>query len=484
MIGPTALQWSGLVRRSAFGFLKRAKADTLFLMRKPLLLALAGLLAAAAACGPTIVPAPIVTTPKFPEFVQPPVPLALAGSRAIVNHERAWRFSQAGDLRNAEREIATALKLTPGFYPAETAAGYLELSRSDAKTGLARFEKAIELSGTYTAALVGRGQALVALGRELEAIAAFGAALAVDPSLTDLERRIEVLRFRGVERDLAAAREAARAGRTADAVRAYQAAIERSPDSAFLYRELGVVEQRTAAGDQAIAHFRKAVEIDPSDAASIAHIGEILEARGAQAGALRAYTDSLALETNDAVEAKREALIARAELAKLPEEYRAIEGAAQITRSDLAALIGVRLSALVLSMRSGEPVVVTDVRPHWAETWIMTVARAGIVEPFANHTFQPDAIVRRADLAQAASRLLARIGAPAEVRNWQDARIGFGDISTGHLAHPAATVAVAAGVMTATPDGSFLPARFVTGAEAVETVQRLQNLAARRSGGR
>ena len=456
-------------------------------MRKPPLLALAGLLAGSLACGPKTIPAPVVTTPKFPEFVQPPVPLALAGSRAIVNHERAWRFFQAGDVRNAEREIAAALKLAPGFFPAETAAGYLELSRKDAKAGLSRFDNAIELSGTYTSALVGRGQALVALGREAEAIAAFGAALAVDPSLTDLQRRIEVLRFRGLERDLAAARDAARSGRTAEATRAYQAAIESSPDSAFLYRELAGVERQMGATDLALANFRKAVELDPGDAASIAQIGETLEARGDEAGALGAYAESLALEFNEAVEARRDRLIAKAELAKLPEEYRAIEAADQVTRGDLAALIGVRLSALVLSMRSHEPVVVTDVRPHWAETWIMAVARAGVIEPFANHTFQPLALVRRADLAQAASRLLARIGTPAQMRTWQNARAKFADISVGHLAYPAASVAVAAGVMVATPDGSFLPSRAVTGAEAVQAVQRLQtmaNLAAARSGGR
>ena len=463
------------------------KADRLFLMRTLPLLALASLLAGASACAPKTIPLPVVSAPKFPEFVQPPVPLALSGSLAIVNQDRAWWFFQAGDLRNAEREIAIALKLEPAFFPAETAAGYLEMSRKDARAGLSRFDKAIELSGIYTPALVGRGQALVALGREPEAIAAFGAALAVDPSLVELERRIEVLRFRGLERDLAAARDAARAGRAVEAIRAYQAAIESSPDSAFLYRELGAIERQTAAADQALAHYRKAVELEPADAGSIAQIGEILEARGDEAGALRAYADSLAIEPSDAVEARRDVLIARAELAKLPEEYRAIEAALEITRGDLAAVVGVRLSALVLSMRSREPVVVTDVRPHWAETWIMAVARAGVIEPFANHTFQPRAVVRRADLAQAASRLLARIGTPAQVRTWQNSRAKFTDIAAGHLAYPAASLAVAAGVMAAATDGSFLPARLVTGAEAVQTVQRLQamvDLAAPRSGGR
>ncbi len=440
-------------------------------------IALAAMLCWTAGCAPKAVPLPVVATPKFPEFVQPPVPQALAGSPGVVALERGWRFFQAGDLRNAERELAAGLKLAPMFYPAETALGEIEMTKKDGKAALAHFDRALEMQGGYVPALTARGQALLSLNRESEAIAAFGAALAVDPSLTELQRRIEVLRFRGLERDLAQAREATRSGKAEEAIRAYHSAIEASPDSAVLYRELAAVEQQSGASDSALTHFRRAVELDPVDAGSLAQIGELLEARGDSQGALDMYAQSLAIEPSDTVEARRDGIIARAELMKLPEEYRAIEMADQVTRGDLSALIGVRLSALVLAMRSREPIVVTDVRPHWAETWIMAVARAGIIEPYANHTFQPRTTVRRADLAQAVSKILARLGTPVQARAWQSARGKFSDISSGHLAYPAASVVVAAGVMAPEPDGSFQPARLVTGAEAAAAISRLQAMA-------
>jgi tetratricopeptide (TPR) repeat protein len=447
------------------------------LMRLLALAVLAGLVTGAAACAPKTILAPVVTAPRFPEFVQPPVPPALAASPAAPSYDRAWRFFQAGDLRSAERELAATLTVAPAFYPAEVASGYLELARKDPREAVAHFDRALEAGVDYTPALVGRGRALVTLEHEAEAIASFEAALAVDPSLTDLRLQIEVLRFRGLQRDLAMAREAARTGRSAEATRAYEAAIARSPDSAFLYRELAAVERQAGAIDLALMHFRKSVELDSGDASSLAQIGELLESRGDVQGALSSYAESLALESSEAVEARRDALVARVELAALPEEYRAIEAAPQATRGDLAALIGVRLSALVQAMRTPEQLVVTDVRPHWAETWIMAVARAGIVEPYANHTFQPRTAVRREDLAQAVSRVLPRIGTAAEVRAWQNARPSFSDLSTGHLAYTAASAAVASGVMTAGADGSFQPLRAVTGAEAVQAVQRLQTMA-------
>ena len=109
----------------------------------------------------------------------------------------------------------------------------------------------------------------------------------------------------------------------------------------------------------------------------------------------------------------------------------------------------------------------------------MAVLSAGVMNAFENHTFQPRALVRRVDLAQAVSRLLQRIAtiAPAQARAWQNPRVQFSDILPAHLAYPPASVAVAAGVMTPDPDAAFQPSRPVTGSEAIEAIGRLERLA-------
>jgi tetratricopeptide (TPR) repeat protein len=446
-------------------------------MRTPAVCTLVLILLTAAACAPKAIVVPVVTAPKFPEFARPEVPAALAGSDAALMHDRAWRFLQAGDFRSAERDLAVALRATPAFYPAETASGYVALAQADAKAALTHFDRALARQFDYTSALVGKGQALLALNRESEAIAAFEAALAVNPTLVDLRRRVEVLRFRNAERGLAAARQAARDGRPDEAIRAYTAAIASSPESAFLYRELAAVERQTGDADGALTHFRKAVELDPGDASSHAQVGELLEARGDSGGALAAYGASLALEANATVEGKRDALVARGEFLKLPESYRAIEAAPQVTRGDLAALIGVRLGPLLQTMPMRDASVITDVRTHWAEPWIMAVARAGAMEPYDNHTFQPGSVVRRIDLAQALSPMLARAASPVLLQQWQGARVNLSDLAPDHLAFPAASLAAASGVLTISPDGQFQPSRIVTGQEAVEAIQRLAAIA-------
>ena len=436
------------------------------------------------ACAPKMVPAPAVTAPKFPDFMRPAVPAAMADGPAAASASRGWAFLQAGDFRTAEREFAAALKTEPAFYPAETSLGYLELARKDVKAALPHFDRALEINAQHddVAAFLGRATALLALNREGDALAAFEGALAADPSQTELARRIEVLKFRHVEQGLGRARDAARAGRMDEAVAAYTTAIASSPDSAFLYRELAGVERQKGDAGAALEHFRKAAALDPGDAKILAQIGELLEAAGDFDGAARSYGDALALEPGADLEKRLENVRARTALALLPAEYRALDQAAQITRADLAALIGIRLGGILSNARRTDAALITDVRNHWAAAWIMSVARAGVMEPFANHAFQPRTVVRRIDLAQAAARLLARIGAqnPMRTKAWEASRLKFGDLSPSHLAYPAASIAVASGVMKTTADNSFQPSRPVTGAEAIEAIARLEALAGAR----
>ena len=449
------------------------------MMRIRLGLLLLGVQLAIPACAPKTIAVPVNTAPRFPDFVRPRIPADLAGLPAVANQERAWQFLQAGDFRNADREVDAGLKSSPGFYPAETTGGYVELAQKNARAALTRFDRALVRRADYAAALAGKGEALSLLSRDQEAIDAFQAAVNADPSLLDIPRRIEILKFRTVQGDVAAARQAARAGKPDDAIQAYQVAIAHSPDTGFLYRELAAIERDRGDTTSALEHLRKAASLDPSDAASLGQVAELLEATGDLEGALQTYNAVLAIDADPAADAKRTALLTRIELARLPAEYRAIAAAAQITRADLAALIGVQLAPLLDVTPARDVGVITDIRGHWAEHWMLAAAGAGILDPFANHTFQPRTVVRRVDFALAVTRLLAKVGivAPAQARRWSNARGRFSDVDAGHLAYPAASMATAAGVMTTSGDGAFEPSRLVTGAEAIDALEKLRALA-------
>lgn len=449
-------------------------------MRARLAVGLVAVLAFVSACAQKTTPAVSPGPPQFPDYVQPTAPSGLATSLPARQNELAWRFLQAGDLRSAERETTAALTTQPDFTPARATAAYIALARRDAVGAVALFTLVVDAHPDYVPALVGKGLALVATEQTALAAEAFRAALKADPSLTDIARRVEVLTLRGLQDELAVARDAVRKGQPDAAVRAYRNAIAASPESAFLYRELAAIERQQGQASSAIEHIRRANDLDATDAASFVLLGDLLEQQDDVAGALQAYAAAVRLEPDAAVDSKVVALRGRVELAALPGPYRTIGKSPQVTRAELAALVGVRLTGVVQTARVRDSGVITDIRGHWAERWIAAVSRAGILETFPNHTFLPGAQVSRVELAQAASRLLNLIAAmqPVTARAWAGARGSFTDLNTGHLAYPAASMAVAAAVMQPTSDGAFQPTRVVSGAEAIAAVERLLVLAA------
>ena len=444
--------------------------------------AAACLLILAAACAPKTIPAPpAVSTPKYPDYIFPAPPAGIGTPAAIERHQAGWGWLQAGDLRSAERNFNAALKQSPPFYPAEAGLGYVALAQKKHKESLVHFDRAVVMNPRYAPALGGRAEALLALGEDEEAVQSIEAALQADPSLTGLRTRIQVLRFRGQQQEIARARQLAEANKFDEARAAYVAAIEASPQSPFLHRELAEVERRAGDLDSALDHARKAAELEPDEPRAHVMLGDIYEARGEFARAADEFSSAVALQPDDTLSARIEDLRARAVFAAMPPEYRAIGDSPSLTRGQLAALLAVKLEPLLSGARNASAVVITDMRAHWAAPYILTVARSAVMDPFPNHTFQPDQIVLRADLARAVSRTLNLIAKrqPELAAAWRNPRRTFPDVPTGHLSYPAAALAVEAGVMTTAADGSFQLTRPVTGTEAVAAIDKLAELGGR-----
>jgi tetratricopeptide (TPR) repeat protein len=403
------------------------------------------------------------------------VPPSLRNPQAAAALERGWQKLQRNDIVAAQRDFDTALGRDQTFYPALAAQGYAALGREKYADALQSFDAALSRDRTYLPALVGRGHALLALDRTDEALATLDAAARQDPTLEELRNRVEVLRFRNVQTRIAQARAAAASGRISDARAAYETAIAASPESAFLFRELAAVDRAAADDTAAIAHLRRAVELDPTDASAFVELGAALERQSDLPGALRAYSSAASLDPGTGAAERVAAVNRRLREAQLPLPYAAIATTAQITRGDLAALIGVRLESLVASAPK-RPVVVTDTRGHWAASWIAQVVDAGLIPAFENHTFQPLSVVRRVDLADVAARAL-RLHPPSPrlTAARATARPVIADVQPSHLSYAAIVEVVNAGIMPLV-DGRFLLTRPVSGAEAIDVVNRLQAL--------
>ena len=429
-------------------------------------------------CAPPPTPvAPGVS--QFPNFLFPRVPESMVDLPVVSEHIEAWRRLQAGDLSSATAGFSEVLSGNGMFYPAETGLGYVDIAARRLDDALERFGSVLEDVPGYAPAWVGRGEALLASGREAEAMSAYESALVADSKLSDVRRRIQVLRFRSVRGALEMARAAEQAERYGEARQAYEEALTIAPDSGVLYRELALIERRLGELGRALEYVMRANDLEPDDAAGLTLQGDIHETLGDLEGAETAFSRAVRINPTPDRYANLDRVRNRLAAARLPPEYRAISNNRQITRAELAAIVGVNLSRLLEDSGQDEAVLITDIRTHWAYRWILVVAESGIMEVFLNHTFQPENVVDRGGLAQVVSRVLTLIASrdPVSGARWQAVREQFADIDSQHLQYRAASMAVAAEVLSVLEDNRFGLTNAVTGLEALAAVEQLERLA-------
>lgn len=440
------------------------------------------LAAGVAGCAkPAPVPVLVPGMERYPEYPRPEVPPDLARARqATQSHDRAWVQLQLGDPASADRAFRAVLQRTPAFYPSHAGLGFTRLALDDDLGALDAFDRALARRTDYLPALVGRAEALLELGREGEAYAAYRAILAVAPDHPVAARRVEVLRLRALQADVAAGRQALTAGDYALAREALQRAVDASPESAFLHRDLARVALALDEDAEARARIARALELDPQDADAWALQGRLRARAGDLEAAVADLRQAVRLNPDlTGVPEEIAALEARIADAALPAEFKAIATHTTATRGDLAALLAHHVPALLDPRRP--TVLITDARRHWAQPAILQVIRAGVMTEYANHTFQPEAAVTRGDLAATVDRVLGLVArrAPAAAREWRDARLTFSDLRPAHVLYQPASRAVASGVLRPVEGQRFGARLRVTGAEAMSAIERLAQVVAR-----
>src|SRR5688572_3211248 len=445
------------------------------------LLMIAALLLMAACASKPVAPAmpsaPALVLKGVPALMVPPT--LEATPEVLARYDSAWRRMQAGDLSRATSEFNEVLRRAPGFYPAATALGYIAAMDRKYDEAARRFDAAIALDRRYLPALTGRFDVALIRREDKVALATSDLILAVSPSHEDVRSQQDVLRLRVVQAQLARASSERSAGRLDAAQATLDETLAMVPDSAVVLRELALVEIARGRFDAAEAHARRSVELDSGDAQTHAVLATVFENTGRFSDASTELSRAIDIDPRPEWRERAAALKVRAEHDALPPEYRAIPSASTVTRGQLAAMIGIRLSDALGRSPRRVTVVVTDVRGHWAAPWILPVTGAGWMEPFANHTFQPSALIRRADLARVTWRAAQDLaaGQPAELSRWRASRPALADVSRAHLQYTAIAGALASGTMQLGADNRFQPNRPVTGAEVVAAVARLEQLA-------
>lgn len=427
-------------------------------------------------CGTRV---PIVTTPEYPNFVFPGIPTTYGGGLQLQDQQSAWAFLQTGDLNGAKHRFEELLEMDSNFFPAVVGLGWVDLAEGRFQEAAAQFRLALDQKEDYVSALVGHGDALYRLNDIVSALKSYRFAVEIKPSLLRVERIVAELSLQVMTDQLVEARQFGEDGRLTDSEQAYRGVIQGSPDSAFLYVELARIKQQQNELSEALVVIGQALALDDTYAEAFLLQGDLFESNGELELAVSAYTRANAIApselTADALSRARSGLRA----VDLPTEYREIVTKGEITRGELAALLGVELGGLLRDAGSEVSTpIFTDTRNYWASQWVIEVARAGVMNVDGRYQFEPGRVVRRGGLAEivAATLLLIAEFDPESGRRWRAARPRFTDLTSDHLNFDSASIAVGADVLDLSENGRFLPTRVVSGRDAADVVAKLTDL--------
>jgi tetratricopeptide (TPR) repeat protein len=118
----------------------------------------------------------------------------------------------------------------------------------------------------------------------------------------------------------------------------------------------------------------------------------------------------------------------------------------------------------------------TDIKGHWAESWLNEIIAIDGMETFPDHTFHPDAKVTRADFAGFLQHIMVlKTGDQSILTKYLGETSHFPDMRSDNWAYNAAVLCVERGILKTKMDGSFAPMEHVSGADALLAIRDFQN---------
>ncbi len=388
----------------------------------------------------------------------------------------AWDALKAGRPELARKYL---MKLGTASPVREAGLAYVDLLSANIAAAEARFKSSIAATPGMVPSHVGLAQIYESRRERDKVLGEYREILALDPGNRWAAPRFEALRGELVKESAAAARTALAAGNRETAKREFLKVLTYDPDSTDAHLELARIYRQEKNTAEALVHFKAAMASGTKDQAVLREYAEFLAESGELGQSLDVLEKLAAGAPKDATVVKRvEELKAKLGVYEIPSQYDAIPALEAITREDLAALIGVEFEK-ELASPGGRTAILVDIATSWAQRYIVMVTSLEIIRASVNHTFQPRRIINRAELADAAVRLIGVLQEKGArfVPLVEERRIQIADVAPDNPYYPSITKALGFQVMTLTPGRKFEPERTVSGEEASRVLEFIQRLA-------
>jgi tetratricopeptide (TPR) repeat protein len=410
----------------------------------------------------------VTLQPTPPSFYIGNIPYSVSMGLSLdqrIASEEAWKDLREGRVEEARKIF---LRLGEGNPLYAVGLGYAQFGLGDFETAASYFKASIERFPDMSPARIGLAQIYETLGQRDQAFAQYRDILKSDPGNRWAKPRFEKLRSELVEQAFAEAKAAQAAGDQEGRKKALLKVLFYAPESAEAHLALAGIygEEKNTASQ--LVHLKAAAEARPGDKTLLRAYADALYEAGEFGRSLDLYEKLAVLVPQDmSVAARIKDLKNELGVFELPSQYGLIPSQDSITRADLAALIAVKFEDFFKTPAPATQILV-DISTSWAQRFIIEVASRNVMSVYDNHTFQPARIINRAEMADAASRLVSFLeGKGIKFVPVLEARkIQIADVSPDNFYYQPILRVVSLQIMVLSPEKLFEPEKTVTGREA------------------
>jgi tetratricopeptide (TPR) repeat protein len=384
--------------------------------------------------------------------------------RLIV--EDAWQAMKQGNSARAIK-LLTQLNVENPFY--YSGLGYAYYVENDLPRAEDYFRAAITQHPDMILGHLGMGQIYQETGREDQAFTEYREVLKSEPEHPWAKPRYEEIKSRKTREALDDGKTLAAGGSNEAARTSYLKALYYSPDSTEAHVALAELYLKEDSYDDALVHLKAATANEPDNLEILSIYADTLFQSNDNARSLEMYEKLLENDPDNQEAQERIATLKnRLGIFELPSQYGAIPAADSITREQVAALISVEFKD-ALPDPTRKPPIIIDISTSWASRHILKTATLGILEVYPNHTFQPQKVVTRAQLAEILYRLVTQLEKLGYrfIQQIPPERIQISDVSPDNFYYRPIVMMISYDIMGLELGRKFNPELAVTGQEAV-----------------
>lgn len=436
--------------------------------KKIWLLLLIGLLASCATFQKNYVP------PSFPLESPKPVVLAQLTLNQRIAFEEGWNSLKKGNVEKARKEFNRLGEQNAFYHLGE---GYCRLYEQNLSGAEVSFQKALEINPELVSAKVGLALIYEQQGNEDKLFLELREILKKEPEHPWAKPKYQDLKNRKTQALIKDAETLLSQNKREEAKQSLLKALFYSPDSREAHLQLARIYRSEKKYAQALTHYQTLNNLAPGDKQILKEYAETLLENDDLSKSLDVYEKLKELIPSDKqIQERIDYLKNQLGIVELPSMYNEIPKSKAITRQDLAAIIAVKFRQYLPEPQSS-PIIV-DIATSWAAKFIIKVTAASLMDIYENHTFEPNRVVTRAELAETFFRLINYLEAKGKklIPQIPTSKIQISDIPEENLYYLPAVQMVAYQLMELSPQKRFQPDLPVSGIEALRTADLLLNL--------